>query len=107
MKAAVRKTLEEMRDQFRNMPCADIAAISWLDQDPIYIDRTKYYPAVWSQAYGEDACLLVVQLTRWYIPRFFGATYCIGFLCYPNDQTADSERTDVDDMWLFHEIGYP
>lgn len=107
MKAAVRKTLEEMRDQFRNMPCEDIAAISWLDQDPIDIDRIKYYPAVWSQAYGEDARLLLVQLTRWYIPRFFGATDCIGFLCYPNAQTSDSERIDVDEEWLMREIGHP
>jgi hypothetical protein len=102
MVESVKNILEEMRDQERGKTFEQISSIGWVNTEPIKINRRKYFPAIWSQEYGENEVLLVVQLTKWYIPKFFGATYCIGFL-----QNQKNETTDVDEYWLMHEVGHP
>ena len=91
-----------MRDQFRGKTWEEISCIGWKNRNPINIGWRKYHPSVWSQEYGDNEVLLVVQLTKWYIPKFFGATDCIGFI-----QNSNNETTDVDAYWLMHEIGHP
>ena len=102
MSEQVQKILEEMRDQVRGKNFDEVSSIGWQNREPIKIGWRKYYPSVWSQEYGENEIILVVQLTKWYIPNFLGTTDCIGFI-----QNLNNETTDVDAYWLMHEIGHP
>jgi hypothetical protein len=102
MEKAVLKILEEMRDQYRGKSFDFISSLNWEVHKPIRIGWRKYQPSVWSQEYGINEVVLVVQLTKWYIPNIFGTTDCIGFL-----QNQNNETTDVDAYWLMHEIGHP
>jgi hypothetical protein len=102
MKETVLKTLKEMRDQYRGKSFEEISSVRWQNRNPITIGWRTYYPSIWSQEYGNGEVLLVVQLTKWYIPKIFGTTDCIGFV-----QKQNNEITDVDACWLMHEIGHP
>ncbi|UTA48153.1 hypothetical protein L1F30_01100 [Simiduia sp. 21SJ11W-1] len=102
MKSEVREKLEEMRLQFEGKSFDDLKAMGWIDKSPIAINKKKYHPAIWSQSFGDDELLLVVQLTRWYFLKMIGSTDCIGFTL-----TKEGELNHVDEYWLMHEVGHP
>ena len=102
MKKTVLKVLEEMRGQYKGKPFDYVLSLGWQNHNPVRIGWRMYYPSTWSQEYGNNEVLLVVQLTKWYIPNIFGTTDCIGFV-----QNQNNETTDIDAYWLMHEIGHP
>ncbi len=102
MKKTAQRILEEMREEIKGKTFQEVSSIGWKNHEPIKIGLRKYYPSTWSQEYDDNKVLLVVQLTKWYIPNFLGATDCIGFI-----QDRSGETSDVDAYWLMHEIGHP
>ena len=102
MNEKVEKILNEMREEFRDKSYDEIRSLNWINRPAMKIGWRKYYPSVCSQPYGDSDIVLIVQLTKWYIRGFLGATYCIGILLDENGNT-----TDVDAYWLMHEIGHP
>ncbi|WP_347332977.1 hypothetical protein [Marinimicrobium locisalis] len=102
MNRTVSEILEGMRDSYRGKTFSEISSLGWIDQVPVKIGWKKYYPSIWSERYGGDSAILVVQLTKWHIPKFFGTTDCIGFI-----KSKNGDIEDVDAYWLMHEIGHP
>lgn len=98
----VRKVLEAMRAEYEGLPYQDIVSLHWRELAPTRITGKKYYPAVWAQTFPEKTALLVVQLTKWYWFKWFGATDCIGFTLTP-----DGHKEFVDERWLMDEVGHP
>lgn len=102
MKKQIDEILEEMRSKYKVKTFEEISLLDWQNHDPIKIGWRKYYPSVWSQEYGKDSILLVVQLTKWYVPNILGATDCLGFVI-----NRSHEIMDVDAYWLMQEVGHP
>ena len=93
--------LEEMREAYKNKGYDEIVNLGWISEEPVRIDGKKMYPATWGEEFQDNA-LLVVQLTRWYIFKWFGATHCIGFTL-----SEEGVLTPVDANWLMHKVGHP
>jgi len=73
MNPQIRSHLEKMRGKYSSRRYDEIIHMDWITEDPIKINGKKLYPSVWGQEFHAQA-LLVVQLTRWYIFNWFGAT---------------------------------
>ncbi len=101
MNSEIERHLKEMRERYKGINYDEIVNLGWVNEDPVTISGKKYHPAIWGQEFDGQA-LLVVQLTRWYILRWFGATDCIGFLV-----NKAGTLSEVDAYWLMHEVGHP
>jgi len=101
MNLEVKEYLEQIREPYKTWSYSEIVDMGWITKESIELNGKKHHPAIWGEEF-QDQALLVVQLTRWYFLKIFGATDCIGFL-----MNGDGTITNVDAYWLMHEVGHP
>lgn len=101
MNPEIERHLITMRERNKNKNYDEIVNLGWVTDAPVIINGKKYHPAILGEEFDGQA-LLIVQLTRWYIFRWFGETECLGFLL-----NKAGVLSEVDADWLMHEVGHP